>query len=167
MRSLWVDTGPLLELVAYELLRVGSGRAISAYGRLAPMLVVLTSKTRVARFEDRVRELRFGQLRYSAGSVVELHRLVRERLAPNRDAVDLLEEFWATWSVVVSARRRALKCFPIDIASIDPAALARFGPVDAHLVGAVASDSDSWLFTGDAPLIRFAAGRVGRRIFEL
>lgn len=74
MKVLWVDTGPLLDVLILELRESSRG----TYERLQGLVGVLTSQARVLAFLDRVSE--FGELRYSSGTLVELDRLARTRL---------------------------------------------------------------------------------------
>ena len=163
MKALWIDTGPLLELTAHELEKQRRG----AFRRLESLLALLKNKARLARFEDCLRTEGFGQLRFSSGSLVELHSLVRRPLAPNRDKLDLLSEFWAALERVRSSMGRPVVCVPLELCRMDAGSLPRFGPVDAHLVAAVHSDEESWLFTSDAPLKGFVADRCRGRVLDV
>ena len=163
MKALWIDTGPLLELTAHEL----DKRRRGAFRRLESLLALLTNRARLARFEDGLREKGFGQLRFSSGSLVELYNLVRRPLAPNRDKVDLLSEFWKALERVGASIGRPVTCVPLELSRMDARSLPRFGPVDAHLVAAVHSDEESWLFTSDAPLKGLVADRCRGRVLDV
>ena len=163
MKALWIDTGPLLELTYHELDKQRAG----ASRRLEPLVKLLTTKAQLARFEDRLRQEGFGQLRFSSGSLVELHNRVRKPLAPNPDKLDLLSKFWKALERIGASTGRRVTCVPLDRDLMDAVALPQFGPVDAHLLGEIRSDKESWLFTSDGPLKGLVADQCRGRVLDV
>lgn len=160
MKVLWVDTGPLLDVLILELRESSRG----TYERLQGLVGVLTSQARVLAFLDRVSE--FGELRYSSGTLVELDRLARTRLPKGRPVDEPMQAFWSAFNTAIPSRlRRPLNCHPLNGSALGAIDVARFGPVDAHLLAAMQENTETHLVTIDRRLRGVAADRSPGRAF--
>ncbi len=159
MRAIWIDTGPLLELTVHEL----GARSRGAFDRLKRRLTLLPSKPRLRMFQDEIRE--FGAVKFSSGSLVELHRHARRDLRGPRGDTALMEEFWRAFEAVT--RQEKASCVPLAFGLLDHAELPRIGPVDAHLIDELSRDDEAWLATADHELLGAARERFRGRVFAI
>ena len=98
MKTLWIDTGPLLELTVLEL----RGTSRGTYDRLRGLVRTFTSRARLLAFLARVSQ--FGEMRYSIGTLVELDRLVRSNLPRGLPSYEPMRAFWQCFDSAVPAR---------------------------------------------------------------
>lgn len=160
MKVLWIDTGPLLELTVLQL----RDRSRATHDRLGGLVATLKYPPRVLDFISRITA--FGELRYSAGTLVELDRLARKELPKDVAVETLMTQFWRSFDIdVPKLLPRPLKERPLEQASLEAQDVARLGPVDAHLLAAVRESTDSHLVTLDRPLLGIASERTQGRAF--
>jgi hypothetical protein len=164
-----LDTGVLLELTIVEA-SLGPGQVHrSLHQRLKTLLGAITNRTRYLQFTDRLKE-RFGETSYSAGSLIELERLILGELRTSRQsAAEFLTAFWEAFHILCE-RFRVIER-PFDGPTAEPpstfANLITFGPVDAHLLRILKDEGQTRLATLDGTLEAEALALNERGVFRV